>query len=257
MLQISGSLPTISPDTLGYLGTLPITNSMTLFVFNILVFLLLIKIASSFKVRTTSKVQTTFELVISGIQDFLSSIVGDVNLAKKITPLAGSLLLFILVNNLMLNFNPLLIGWTYDDKNLFRTPTSDFNSTLALAIIVIVFTQFSGISKKGVIDHFSQYIQIKGIIEGFSKGVKEGFLSIINALIGLLDVISEIAKAISLSLRLLGNMFAGDLLIAVLAGMLAIVLPIPIMFLSMLSGVVQAVVFASLAAAYLTAVLKE
>ena len=257
MLQITGSLPTITPDILGYIGSLPITNSMTLFVFNVVALLFLLKWAKASQITNTGKIQMGLEFIVTSIQDFLDPIVGDKEVAKKITPLAGSLLLFILVNNLMMTFNPLLVGWTFEGKNLFRTPTSDFNATLALAVIVILFTQASGIKKNGIINHFSQYIQIKGIVKGFSTNIKDGFLSIINAFIGFLDIISEFAKAISLSLRLLGNMFAGDLLIAVLATMLAIVLPIPIIFLSMLSGVVQSVVFASLAAAYLASVLKD
>jgi len=69
-------------------------------------------------------------------------------------------------------------------------------------------------------------------------------------LIGLLDIVSEFAKVISLSLRLFGNMYAGDVLAAILLGTLAIAVPAPWLAMNLLVGVLQALVFGALTAAY-------
>ena len=83
-------------------------------------------------------------------------------------------------------------------------------------------------------------------------------LAIIDFLIGLLDIISEVAKVISLSLRLFGNMYAGEVLAGVVLGAFALIVPTPLVAMSILVAVLQAVVFGSLTAAYYTlAVQKE
>jgi F-type H+-transporting ATPase subunit a len=68
----------------------------------------------------------------------------------------------------------------------------------------------------------------------------------VNFFIGLIEVFSEIAKTVSLSLRLFGNIFAGEVLLTVMASLMAYIVPIPFMFLELLVGVVQATIFAML-----------
>ena len=75
-------------------------------------------------------------------------------------------------------------------------------------------------------------------------------MGIINFLIGLLDIITEVARVISLSIRLFGNMFAGEMLTVIILGFVAYGLPVVWMSMSLLVGVIQAMVFGSLTAAY-------
>lgn len=74
----------------------------------------------------------------------------------------------------------------------------------------------------------------------------------INVFVGLIEIISEIAKVVSLSFRLFGNIFAGEVLLASMSAMLAFGLPLPFMFLEVLVGLVQAIVFSLLVLSYLT-----
>lgn len=82
-------------------------------------------------------------------------------------------------------------------------------------------------------------------------------VAFIEFAVGLIEIISEIAKVLSLSLRLFGNIFAGEVLLTVMLGIFAYVLPIPFLFLEVLVGAIQATVFAMLTLAYLTVATQD
>jgi F-type H+-transporting ATPase subunit a len=77
-------------------------------------------------------------------------------------------------------------------------------------------------------------------------------VAIVEFFVGLLEIISEVAKVVSLSLRLFGNIFAGEVLITVMASLVAFIIPAPFMLLEVLVGIIQASVFAMLTLVYLT-----
>lgn len=257
MLQVAGEPLSVSAAVLGNVGGLPITNTMTMAIFDLGFFILLCIIASRFKVNNPGKLQLIIEMIISTITGLIKQVVGNEKTAKRIMPLVATLVLFILVSNLVTTFLPVLSGFTYNEMPLFRSHTNDFNTTVALALGMVVMVQIYSIGRNNIFGHIFKYIQIPQVIQGFRKGVGAGMISLINAFTGVLDIISEVARIISLSLRLFGNMFAGELLIGVLMTMLAIFLPIPIMLLATLSGVIQSIVFGSLVSSYLGGVLNE
>ena len=109
----------------------------------------------------------------------------------------------------------------------------------------------------GPVSHLSKFVNIRGIFRALKKGPMAILVAIIEFFVGLLEVISEIAKVLSLSLRLFGNIFAGEVLLTVMLGILAYALPIPFMFLELLVGIIQATVFSMLTLAYLTVATQE
>jgi len=147
-------------------------------------------------------------------------------------------------------------SFTYKGMSIFRTPTTDFNVTVSLALAMVLLIQFASIKKWGFLKHISNYLKFHEIFQGFKKGIGAGFMGIINFLIGLLDIISEFAKVVSLSFRLFGNMFAGETLAVVLLGFLAYVLPVSWMIMNIFAGFIQAMVFGSLTAAYYSLAVK-
>ncbi|MBU3896291.1 F0F1 ATP synthase subunit A, partial [Patescibacteria group bacterium] len=128
--------------------------------------------------------------------------------------------------------------------------------TLSLAAAMILLVQASSIKKWGMLKHLSNYFKFYEVINGFKKGISSGFMGIIHFLIGLLDIVSEIARIISLSVRLFGNMFAGEMLAVILLGFFAFVLPVAWMTMNLLTGFIQAMVFGSLTAAYYSLAVK-
>lgn len=131
---------------------------------------------------------------------------------------------------------------------IFRPPNADLNSTIAWALISVVMSQVFGIMALGFFGYGSKFFPIKGL---FRKSKKSGiptpsFQGIIHLFIGILEIISEIAKIVSFSFRLFGNVFAGEVLLVVISFLVAYVAPLPFYALELFVGLIQALVFAML-----------
>lgn len=257
MFSVQSEILSVNLNTHGYILGFPITDTMAMSLVNILIFILICVFVSKFKVTNPGKAQLAFESVYVLITGFIEQIAGKKKVAQKVAPVVLTLIIFILVSNLSATFLPFLGAFTYEGETLFRSSTNDFNMTLALAVGMVVLTQLYSITKINLLNYIFRFVKINSVVQGFRKGIKEGLMSLIELFLGLLDIISEFAKIISLSLRLFGNMFAGELLTGIFMGMLAIALPIPIIGLSTLSGVVQSVVFGALVTSYFAGVLED
>ena len=200
--------------------------------------------------------QIVYEWLYEAISGLIDQLTGDNAITQKIFYLIAGLFIFIGFSNLLGLFIPFLGSFTYKEMPIFRTPTTDFNVTVSLAAAMVIVIQFASIKKWGLLKHLSNYFKFHEIINGFKKGIGAGFMGIVNFIIGLLDIISEFARVVSLSMRLFGNMFAGETLAIVLLGFLAYILPVAWMAMNIFVGFVQAMVFGSLAAAYYSLAVK-
>jgi F-type H+-transporting ATPase subunit a len=117
--------------------------------------------------------------------------------------------------------------------------------------------QIVGMKEQGVFGYLSHFIQIKQVVKGFRKSIGEGAVAIIGFLVGLIEIISELAKMLSLSLRLFGNLFAHEVLTVILLGAFAFGVPALWMGMGVLVGVVQSIVFTALVTVYYSLVLKK
>lgn len=118
----------------------------------------------------------------------------------------------------------------------FRAPSADLNLTFALAISTMIMVQIWGVRALGG-SYFRKFFNASG------KGAMKG----ISVFVGLLELISEVARIISFGFRLFGNIFAGEIVLATMAFLAAFILPVPFYLLEMFVGFVQALVFAMLA----------
>jgi F-type H+-transporting ATPase subunit a len=136
---------------------------------------------------------------------------------------------------------------------LFRPANSDLNLTIAMAIVSVVFSHVLGIMTVGFFVHWNRFFQF-GSIWNAIKTLKPMniIVSLVEFVVGLIEFISEIAKVLSLSLRLFGNIFAGEVLITVISSIFAYGMPLPFMTLEIIVGVVQALVFSMLSLVYVT-----
>lgn len=143
---------------------------------------------------------------------------------------------------------------------LFRSPSTDLNNNLALAIISVFMTQVYGVMAVGV-GYFTRFLNIKGIIGAFQSdrhGRRRGcagtlstfMFGFIDFFVGVLETISEFAKIISFSFRLFGNIFAGEVMLLVLASLVPLVLNIPFLGLEVFIGLIQAFIFYILTVAF-------
>ncbi len=120
---------------------------------------------------------------------------------------------------------------------LFRAPSADLNVTFALAIATMVMVQIWGVRHLGG-SYFRKFWNFSGP-NGFMKGI--------NGFVGILELISEFARIIAFGFRLFGNIFAGEIVLATMAFLVAFLLPVPFYALEVFVGFVQALVFMMLA----------
>lgn len=119
---------------------------------------------------------------------------------------------------------------------LFRAPSADLNVTLALALATMVMVQVHGVRALGG-SYFHKFWNTSG--QGFMKGI--------NIFVSILEIISEFSRIIAFTFRLFGNIFAGEVVLATMAFLVAFLVPLPFYLLEILVGVVQALVFMMLA----------
>lgn len=251
MFQVAVEQPAVQPETVFTLSGIPFTNAMLTNLLVLGIFILLGYIIS----RRKSPVPTGFfvivETMVESFLNLLEQITGKRETAKQLLGIVGAIFLYMGVSNLILLI-PGVSSFSYNGVSIFRTPTNDFNTTFSIALAVIIWTNVMSIKVFGIFGHLGKFFKFKDVYLGFKKSIGDGMLSIIDFLIGLLDIISEVAKVVSLSLRLFGNMYAGEVLAAILLGAFAILVPAPWLAMNLLVGVLQALVFGALTAAYYT-----
>jgi len=143
---------------------------------------------------------------------------------------------------------------------IFRSPSTDLNSNLALALISVAMTQVFGVIALGP-GYFTKFVNVKGMIHAFGPdehGQRRGCTGMIIAFlfgamdffVGILETVSEIAKIISFTFRLFGNIFAGEVMLLVLASLVPLVLTLPFLGLEVFVGLIQAFIFYILTLAF-------
>lgn len=251
MLNFEREISNIGPEAVAMIGNFKIVNS-TLMILLITLLLLTVYLVyvRKFKERPENA-QSFMEILYENIAGFLDQITGNRDRSEAILPLIGTLFVFLGISNLI-GLVPGLTSITIGDVPLFRSPTADFNLTFTLALGAVVGIQIVSLKKNGLFGYLGQYFKVKHVIKSFKESIGKGFTSLIDFGIGLLDIVGELAKVLSLSLRLFGNIYAGEVLAVILIGALAWVVPAAWTTMNVLVGVIQALVFGSLVAAYYT-----
>jgi len=239
-----------------------ITNSLINSWVAILIILVL-AVVVRFKIKAIPRgIQNVFEMIIEGFLGIFDSVTGSREKSLRFFPLVFSFFILILINN-WLGLLPGVgsVGQVVAENGehvfvpYLRGGTADLNTTLALAIIGVVVSHIFGVIALGWWEYLNKFINIKAFLEIPKKIKKDPTVLVVNpikALVGLIEIISELAKVASLSFRLFGNIFAGEVLLASMAAILAFVLPVPFMFLEVIVGLIQALIFSMLILAYLT-----
>lgn len=207
------------------------------------------------------KLQNTFELVIENALGLCDQVTNNRALSVKIFPIAISVFFFILINN-WLGILPLGGFGIIEEGHeglvfvpFLRGGTADVNTTIALAVMAVVGANIFGIFSIGLWKTFNKYVNLKVLGQIFTKIRKDKTVIIVAPVtffVGLIEIIGEFAKVASLSFRLFGNVFAGEVLLVSMAALVAYVVPIPFIFLELLVGVIQALIFSILLVVYFT-----
>ena len=245
---------TLFAEPLFQIGNFNVTNSLlTSWLAVFLIIILAVVVKAKVK-KIPSAFQSAIEKIIEGALDMMDMVTNDRKKSEKVFPIVFALFVFILINN-WLGMLPGVGSLTYNNVPLLRGGTADLNTTLALGLFAVLAANIFGIIVVGGWNYFNKFVNIKAILAIPKRIGKEPTIALINPiqfLVGLIEIISEVAKVASLSFRLFGNVFAGEVLLASIAALVAFGLPLPFMFLEIIIGIIQALIFAILTLVYFT-----
>jgi F-type H+-transporting ATPase subunit a len=233
----------IEAEKIFHIGPFAVTNT---YLTSVLVVIIISVGAYLFSRRiseTPGRLQHGVEMLLEFLFDFFEKVFGDKERTRKFFPFVCTFFLFILLSNWFGIFPGVGTIGLYEEHNgrtilvpFLRSVNSDINMTLALAVISVLATNIIGIAMIGFFKYASRYINFHGPI---------------NFFVGILELISEVAKIISFSFRLFGNIFAGEVLLIVMAFLLPFIVPLPFLAMELFVGFVQALVFSMLTVVFL------
>ncbi len=204
----------------------------------IICILLLTVFIASKKIRAVpGRLQAACELFVGAIDDFVCGIMGPHG--RTFTPFIGTLFIYILLMNLS-GIVPFM-----------KSPTSNWSTTMALALCVFFYLQYTAIKENGIIGYIDHLLgKPRGII---------ALTVFVPIMMLILHIVSELVRPISLSLRLRSNIWGDDMLMTVLAGFGLVGVPVLLfnMLLVLLASIVQAVVFSLLTTIYFALALSH
>ncbi|MEA5462659.1 F0F1 ATP synthase subunit A [Leptothoe sp. PORK10 BA2] len=192
----------------------------------------LLLIASVLATRNMQRVpqglQNLMEYVFEFVRDIARNQIGEKEYRPWL-PFVGTLFLFIFVSN----WSGALLPWHVIEipEGELAAPTGDINTTVALALLTSLAYFYAGFKKRGL-GYFAKYIEPTPILLPIA-------------------ILEDFTKPLSLSFRLFGNILADELVVAVLVLLVPLFVPLPVMMLGLFTSAIQALVFATLAAAYI------
>jgi len=242
----------LASERLGQFWGLPITSSL-LASWLVMGLLLVFAVLMGGRLKMIpGKVQNLAEMGFEYVFNYVEQTLGSYKLARRYFPLIATIFIFILTAN-WLHFFPIFgtIGITHVEEAthheeflpLFHSVNADLNTTLSLAIIVFLVIELSGILTLGFLKYGSKFVN-----------VRHGAM---NFIVGILELIGNLARLISFSFRLFGAIFAGEVLLLVIGSFLPYVLPVPLMAFEMFIGLLQAAIFAILTLAFIKIAIAE
>jgi F-type H+-transporting ATPase subunit a len=272
-------LPPLAAEKMFEVAGLPITNSyinstIALVIFIIFAFAIRSAIKKYYDAGKVPKgVLNFFESILEFLLHNMDGVTKDRKRSLKFLPIIGTLFLFILVSNwmgLLPGTGSIGIYQLHEGHTalipLFRPANTDLNMTIAMAVLAVVSSHIIGIFAIGFFKYTNKFIKLGDLYQAIkSLSPIKILTAVVEFFVGILETISEFAKMMSLSLRLFGNIFAGEVLLTVMAGLLTaiiknipvaeslpMVLALPFLGLELMVGAIQAVVFSMLTLVYLT-----
>jgi F-type H+-transporting ATPase subunit a len=232
----------IKPEVLFTIGNFHVTNT---YLTALIILFLFLAMALFYKSQIGKVKKPLFfyliHFIFRSLYNFFQTVVGEK--INMLFPLLGSLFLYILLLNwfgLLPGVSSVLVrvkeGNEYVLAPILRGNTTDLNTTIALALVAFTSTQYYGFKSLGM----------KGYLGKFFN-----FSSPITVFTGLLELVSEFSRIISFAFRLFGNIFAGEVILAIIAFLVPVLVSFPFLMLEIFVGFIQAFVFAMLTAVFI------
>ncbi len=235
----------LAPEQIGNLWGLPITNTLLMSWAVIIILSILAFVIGRNVKLIPGRLQTLLEGLFGFVYDYIAETLESREMARRFFPLLLTIFLFIFTAN-MLEFTPGIgsVGFFHDGEfaPLFRSANTDLNATLALAIISFFVIELTGILAIGAFKYSQKFLS---------------FRSVMGFFVGIIEFFSELARLISFSFRLFGNIFAGEVLILVVSYFVPYFLPVPLMIFEVFVGFIQAAIFALLTLFFIKIAITE
>lgn len=231
----------LAPAVVFTIGSLKITTTFILqFFISLFLMTIFLWVAKNWQKRPR-KLQLFVEAIIEFMFQQIDKVTINRQKTLKIFPLIFTLFIFVLTSNLFTNI-PGMGAWTIlaldgAKTSLFRSVLADYSAVLVLTLITVTTAQVVFIFTQGLGKYLKQFLD---------------FSNPINFFLGLMNLIGEMAKILSLSFRLFGNVFAGEVLMSIITALVPLVLPLPFLVLGLFSAVIQAYVFAILSTVFVS-----
>ncbi len=235
----------LAAEPVFHLWGIPITNSLLL-TWVVIAFLMIVGVLVGRNPKLIpGRIQVIFESLFETVLSYMTEMFESSTMARRYFPLIVTIFLFVFVAN-MVTFIPGIesIGFKEGDHvtGFLRPVNTDLNVTLALAIIVFFTIELSGIFVLGALKYWSKFVT---------------FSSATGFVIGIIELISNVARLISFSFRLFGNIFAGHVLIVVIIFFIPFFVPVPLMLFEVFVGFLQAVIFSLLTLVFIKLAVEE
>ena len=239
----------LKPYIVGYFFGLPITATLFTTWLTMAILLTLAVLVRGRLSAIPGKLQSVFELILGGIFDYMASVLESRDLARKYFPVVTTIFLFILG----LNWVGLLPGVTsigyYEVREgvkhlipFLYPAATDLNIAIGFAVVAFFTIEMAGVLAIGLFKYTGKFLN---------------FHSPLGFVIGIIELISELARLISFSFRLFGNIFAGKTLLVVVMFFLPYVVPVPLVAFEVFVGFIQAFVFAILTLFFIKLAVEE
>lgn len=209
-------MESITPQVVFYLFGLPIKSTIIATWVSMVVIILAFILMNTFKPDLA-------EMIVTFLSNLISDIM-NIDSPEPYLPLIGTLAIFITVANTS-GIIPILVS-----------PTSDINTAIALSLVVFFAVYYYGIRSKGVLKYLKELASPIFLLP--------------------LEIVGQLSRTLSLSLRLFGNVLSGELIASILLSLVPLFVPLPMMGLSMLLGILQAYVFTALASVYVASAIE-
>jgi F-type H+-transporting ATPase subunit a len=281
-LKVPAPVVSLAAEPVFHIGSFAISNSLFTTWLVMILLIVLALLATRHIPKDMSKasnadlvpsgLQNVFEMVIEALYNLTRSVAGS--WTPKLFPVIGTIFIFVLLSNYtglipfvgtvgwlehpvagegstgyvangaVLTATPAAPGQGYVVVPWLRAPSADLNFTLALAVVTVVLTQYYGVrAQRGA--YFKKFFDTSG----FKQGVLMG---IIGLFVSILEIISELSRLLSFSFRLFGNIFAGEVLLLVMAFLIPYIASLPFYGLELFVGFIQAAVFMMLAVVFIS-----
>jgi F-type H+-transporting ATPase subunit a len=212
-----------------HIGNLKVHGQVFLVSWIVIGLLVIASIAATRNIqRVPQGIQNLMEYAFEFVREIAKNQLGEKEYRPWL-PFIGTLFLFIFVSN----WSGALVPWKLIKlpEGELAAPTNDINTTVALALLVSLAYFYAGFRKKGL-GYFAKYIQPTPVLLPIA-------------------ILEDFTKPLSLSFRLFGNILADELVVAVLVLLVPLFVPLPVMLLGLFTSAIQALVFSTLAGAYI------